>query len=220
MKNKLSLIEKMIGISVLFNMLLLFVRIIYTQELTYGFYIWNTILALIPLTISRKIILKKKWKWFTIIPLFIWLLFLPNAPYLITDIFHFEKRNPIPLWFDLMIVMSAAWNGLIICIISILQIESFVIKTVQIKWIATLLSPTCILLCGYGVFIGRFNRFNSWDVITKPHNIAYNFLLQLRHPFQHIHVWGFTIVFASFLAIFYYTIVLLKRMQQNAPLGL
>ncbi|MFY7899917.1 MAG: DUF1361 domain-containing protein [Chitinophagaceae bacterium] len=215
MIKSLTVIEKMIAISIIFTMGLLVTRIIYTRELTYGFYIWNTILALVPLYLSNKIVKLKNIRWSTGFIALLWLLFLPNAPYLITDIFHYKERSPIPLWFDLIIVISAAWYGLIIFIVSILQVETWLYTFKKYQWIKWWFSPISIGLCAYGVFIGRFHRFNSWDFAIKPHEIILNFLVQLRHPFRNCQVWFFTITFACFLYIFYYTINTFKTVVQT-----
>jgi uncharacterized membrane protein len=115
----------MLLLSILFTMVLLCARFYYTKELMYSFYIWNTFLAVIPLCCSRRLIRLDRFGYKAVLLLAGWLAFLPNAPYMITDVFHYMDRPPVPAWFDLLLVTSAAWNGLLLGIISLMQVERF-----------------------------------------------------------------------------------------------
>ncbi len=214
---RLSGIEKMLFLSVAFTMLLLAVRVAYTYEPMYMFYVWNMFLAVLPLVFSRRLLKQQsinKKSWFLIV---CWLLFLPNAPYIITDIFHYELREPVPIWYDLLLVTSAAWNGLLLGIVSLMQVEEFLARHLKEVWVKLSVFGS-LLLCGYGVFIGRFLRFNSWDIFTKPQRILYTSASQVIHPFQHLNVWVFSGLFGLMLCIVYYTlqqIMLSGRRAEN-----
>lgn len=205
MKQKISSFEKMLATCIGFNMLLLCFRIFYTNDLMYGFYIWNTFLAVVPLLLSRQLEKIDKLNWKLFVLLGGWLLFFPNAPYLITDIFHFEERKPVPYWFDLMLVTSAAWNGLLLCISSLMQVENFLSKHFKTTGVF-LAILTSIFLCSYGVYLGRYLRFNSWDIISNPHNIIKTTSGHLFYPMQHLQTWAFTFSFAVLLCVIYFTI--------------
>src|ERR1700740_366553 len=114
MNLKISATSKMLLLSVSFSMSLLLVRFLYSQTLDYRFYGWNTFLAAIPYLVSTQLIKLRKLKVAAVLFLFTWLLFFPNAPYLITDILHYEERPPVPFWYDILLVISATWNGLIL----------------------------------------------------------------------------------------------------------
>jgi uncharacterized membrane protein len=176
----------------------------------YFFYPWNLFLALLPLFFSGLLVKVKSISYKSICLFLLWLLFLPNAPYLITDIFHFEARPPVPLWFDLMLVVSGAWNGILCFAISLIRIEKF-LNTVSHLNLANIMIPLILLLCGYGVYIGRYLRYNSWDVVTKPFHILKTSTHHIYHPFQNLNVWLFTFIFSMFLGIMYFTIKKLPR---------
>src|SRR6188768_3324549 len=125
MIKNISPLEKMLLVSILFNMLLLLVRFYFTHELAYGFYVWNTFLAMLPLLFSRSLVKMNKFNLKAVILVACWLAFFPNAPYMITDVFHYEEKPPVPMWYDLLLVITAAWNGLLLGIISLMQIERF-----------------------------------------------------------------------------------------------
>jgi len=205
MKNKISSLEKMLLLSVAFSMLLLTIRIIITHDLSYIFYAWNTFLAIVPVLFSRKLSMHSAIRFKTIILLCGWLLFFPNAPYIITDILHYMERPPVPFWYDLLIVMIATWNGLLLGFISLLQVEQFLAKNFKPFWVKTSIIVS-LLLCGYGVYLGRFLRFNSWDIIANPDDLFFASAHTIIHPHQSIKVWAFTFLFASMLSIIYFTI--------------
>lgn len=209
MKLKFTDTEKMILISVGFTMLLLLIRIIYAGELLYIFYPWNILLALIPLYFSRQLRNQKSSNIKAFILIAGWLLFFPNAPYLITDIFHFEERTPVPKWFDLLLVVSAAWNGMVICMVSLRQVEVYFARFLDKRW-GGLIVVSFLILCSYGIFLGRYLRYNSWDVFTKPLVIIKSSLHHIWQPLEYHSIWAFTFSFAAFLSLIYFTI---KRMQ-------
>ena len=207
---KLSETQKFVSVSLMFTLSLLIIRGLYANELTYFFYPWNLFLAAIPLVFSGLALKQKKLNYKAVIFLLLWLLFVPNAPYLITDIFHFEERPPVPQWFDLMLVVSGAWNGILCFMISLLRVENFLNKTYRHNLVNKLM-PLLIILCGYGVYMGRYLRYNSWDIVTEPGAIIKTSTHHIYHPFQNLNVWLFTFIFSMFLGIMYFTIKKLPR---------
>ncbi len=205
MKNKITATNKMFVLSVAFTMLLLTTRIVLTHSLTYIFFVWNIFLAITPLVLSSHLLKQKKLGIKSIIIIFGWLFFYPNAPYIITDFFHYVERPPIPYWFDLLICISAVWNGLIIGLISLIQVEQFLSRHLKPTVVKSIVL-TSFLLCGYGIYIGRFLRFNSWNIITDIDGLFDASFQRIIHPFHHTTTWGFTILFAAMMAVFYYTI--------------
>ncbi|MBA4196890.1 MAG: DUF1361 domain-containing protein [Chitinophaga sp.] len=214
MKNKISSLEKMLLLSVAFSMLLLTVRIIITHELSYIFYAWNTFLAIVPLLFSRRLSKQLSFNFKAIVLIVCWLLFLPNAPYIVTDIFHYMKRPPVPMWYDLLIVMIATWNGLLLGFISLLQVEQFLTSYLKPFWVKASVIVS-LILCGYGVYLGRFLRFNSWDILTNPDDLFFASARTIIHPHQSIKAWAFTFLFASMLSIIYFTIKQLPRLYER-----
>jgi uncharacterized membrane protein len=205
MKNKYSKIEVMLLFSVMFSLLLLFVRVIFSQKPMYIFFGWNFILATVPLVISRRILRCNDINAKTVLLLVCWLLFFPNAPYIITDILHFAERPPVPKWFDMMLVTSAAWNGLMLGIVSLMQVEEFLLKHFRERTVRglVLLSLTA---SAFGIYLGRFMRFNSWDVVTDPVSIVVALVDRVANPFNHARTWSFTLLFGMFISIIYYTV--------------
>lgn len=210
---KLSPTEKMMVASIAFTILMLATRVVYSQTITYLFYAWNLFLAAIPMCFSRKLVNRQTMTKSTMILLAIWLLFLPNAPYLVTDLFHYRERPPVPKWFDLLLVNSATWNGLLLGLISLMQVESFLQRCYN-RRVATITVISSMLLSGYGIYIGRYLRFNSWDVIADPRSLFYAISQHILLPTDHLSVWRFTILFAVMLFVLYQ---LLKHLPSDRP---
>jgi uncharacterized membrane protein len=206
MNLKISGTSKMLLLSIAFCMSLLLVRFVYSNDtVAYSFYGWNTFLAAIPYLASTQLIKLKKLKlaaWFL---LFTWILFFPNAPYMITDLFHYEQRPDVPFWYDLMLVISAAWNGLILGMISLMNVEIFLERHLKPFWVKAAVFFS-LLLCGYGVFIGRFLRFNSWNILTDARDLVYASAHHVLLPQHYPKLWVFTVLFAVFLTIIYFTL--------------
>ncbi|MCU0321977.1 MAG: DUF1361 domain-containing protein [Chitinophagaceae bacterium] len=202
---KLLAIEKMLLLSIAFTILLLVIRIYYSQKITFVFFIWNIFLAIVPLVFSRQLKYEQNMSFKTFVFLTIWLVFFPNAPYIITDLFHFIERPPVPKWYDLILIISAVWNGLLLGIVSLMQVETFLKNHFQKKWVNFLIAIS-MLLCGYGVFIGRFIRLNSWDIVTNPTNVIFTSFQYFFKPWKHVHAWAFIFLFAVLFSLVYYTL--------------
>ncbi len=209
MKTRSLNLEQMLMLSVGFTISLLMLRIIISGHLFYIFYAWNIFLAAIPFLISRKLYRRQSFGLVAILWLMCWLLFLPNAPYIVTDIFHFRERSPIPLWVDLILVTSAAWNGLILGIVSLLQVDDFLNRFMN-TFKANLVILCSLFLSAFGVYIGRFLRFNSWDVITNPDDLVRSVGYRVIYPQDNLRTWGFTLLCGVMLWVFYYTIKKLR----------
>ncbi len=205
MKYTFNSTEKMLALSVGFTMVLLAFRIFFSETLNYIFYAWNLFLALVPLLFSRKLQHHSQFSSVSIGLLLGWLLFFPNAPYVITDIFHFKERLPVPKWYDLLLVTSAAWNGMILGFISLLQVEQFLSRQFSRIKVGTMIC-CFVFLCGYGIYIGRYMRYNSWDIITDPFRLIDETSDHFLNPIQHFRVWEFTLLFSVMLIIIYATL--------------
>ena len=205
---------KMVLLSVAFTLILIMVRMAFTKQFTYLFLMWNLFLAAVPVLFSQLLLKKNKMKFKAVLLLILWLLFFPNAPYIITDFFHFKERPPIPKWFDLLIITCAAWNGLILGIISLLQVEAFLSRHVSKLKVNVIISSS-FLLCGFGIYLGRFLRFNSWDIITDPGSLFTALKYRVFYPHENLRTWGFTFLFGAMLWLFYYTIKKLSGLKLN-----
>jgi uncharacterized membrane protein len=194
-------------ISSLFSLMLLVVRIMTSGQLSYAFLAWNLILAYIPFLISDW--LNKHQEFFNHrINLFsvlsVWLLFMPNSFYILTDLFHLDNMGWGHPWFDLTLILSFAWNGVLLGILSIRKME-MLLKRSKGKFISALVVCAVMWLNAFGIYIGRFLRFNSWDVIINPFSLFDELADIIRNPYDYRYVWAMSFCFAFFMIILYYS---------------
>jgi uncharacterized membrane protein len=181
----------------IFNVLLVFARMCISHTNFCAFLIWNLFLAYIPLAISiyiYKTRLRLNAK--TISLFIIWILFLPNAPYLITDILHFKESNTAPAWFDVALLFSSALCGLLMGIISMYIINKKLKIILSPKQMQLIQIPICLAV-GFGVYVGRFLRWNSWSILHSPFTVAKECTMHIFSPFIYPGTWGVTIVIGA-----------------------
>jgi uncharacterized membrane protein len=196
--------SKRIIIPIGFTLFLLGIRIVLTGELVYIFLAWNLFLAWIPFAISQELMgARNRWNIFFLTA--IWLLFLPNAPYIITDFLHLKQRPPVPYWYDILLLFSAALNGLVLGLLSLLTVEKFLANRFGNR-ISGLIILCSFFLCAFGIYIGRYLRWNSWDILMNPGEIVGDILERVFNPFDHIGTWSVTGLFGSFFYVLYYSI--------------
>ena len=197
--------RKALWVAVTFSIALLTFRCIHTGSWQYTFLLWNLFLAWVPyyVTWMMRRLDSSKWPLPVWIPVFgLWLLYLPNAPYILTDLYHLPEGGA-PMWFDLILILSFAWNGLLLGFISIKQMQGMFINRFP-KWPVQLFILPVMLLCGWGVYIGRYLRWNSWDLVVQPVPLLRETGAMVLHPMEYSHVWGFTVCMGLFMHILYH----------------
>jgi uncharacterized membrane protein len=161
-------------------------RIALTGTFRYSFLVWNLFLAWIPYILSLQIrriasrgIATRKAKFLTAVIGAAWLCFYPNAPYILTDFIHVIENPRSPelfhslltsnaiLWYDIILSSAFAFTGHIIGLISLAVLHRLLntILKGSVGWAAV---ACAVLSGGYGIYLGRFERLNSWDVLKHP----------------------------------------------------
>jgi uncharacterized membrane protein len=196
--------------SVGFSILLYVFRVWYTGSFLFLFIPWNLFLAWLPLLFS-SMIKDEKFSFKNVIFFCLWLLFFPNSPYLITDLFHLEQREGVPLYYDLVLLFMAAWNGLLMGLYSLRNIEQRLLKRFSVTKVK-LMVLSFFALCGFGIYLGRYDRYNSWHLVTQPFDLMQGILSKVISPASHPRVWAVTILFAVVLLLIYET---LKKMPAH-----
>lgn len=187
---------------------LIAVRFLYSGEYRFLFLVWNLFLAWVPLAISGGL-KNPKQHWTKQMALFtVWLLFFPNGLYVVTDLIHLHSKSTVPLWFDAVLLFAAAITSLIMAFASLRNIEFFLLNRFPEKAVQ-LMIMTILFLGSFGVYLGRFLRWNSWDIINSPVELMGQIAQRLLFPFEHGRTWGTTLV----LTVFFYLLwLIIKKM--------
>lgn len=172
---------------------------------TYIFLIWNLFLAWVPYFAALRFstLQSRGSGWFAgAICFCIWLLFLPNAPYIITDFLHLRHKPPIPLWYDLTLLFAFASTGLLLGLLSLRIIHQALRRQFSkgFAWGIVLIS---IALSGFGIWLGRFQRWNSWDVITRPDSLLLDLVNTLTTWHELVRAVGVSVLLSGILLIGY-----------------
>lgn len=144
-------------------------RVSYSGHFMYGFLLWNLFLAWVPwlLAMGAGAALTRGRRVAGALLLLAWIAFLPNAPYVITDFLHLARRTPVPLWYDVLLLGTASLTGLLAGAFSLRRVEEALDGRVDRRLRVAGLALV-ILAAGFGIYLGRFERWNSWDLLVHP----------------------------------------------------
>ncbi len=215
-KQRLSLGFTMAFFS-LFSMVLLFFRMTWTGRPMFLFLVWNLFLAWIPWVISSLLTFleDKKRSWILMLVLMlIWILFFPNSPYILTDLFHLRVRHPVPLWYDLVLILSFAFSGMLLGFLSLMDIQKWIKKRSSSFW-SWLSAVLALLLGSFGIYVGRFLRWNSWDILMNPVELIADMGDRIIHPRNHPRTYGITLLFFFFLLMVYVFLHVFKNNSRS-----
>ncbi|HEX2993263.1 MAG TPA: DUF1361 domain-containing protein [Anaerolineales bacterium] len=196
------------------------VRAEFTGIGRYGFLVWNLFLAWVPFMISYftyTMTLTRKWI-YVVIPIaaFLWLIFFPNAPYILTDFQHLanSRWQDLPVWYDVMMLIWFAFTGLLLGMVSLFLMQE-VIRREFGRWIGWAFVALVTALSSAGVYMGRFLRWNSWDILRDPTGIALHSIERVQDPsLQSI---GFISLFGAFFLFLYITLYTFGHLLLERP---
>jgi uncharacterized membrane protein len=143
----------------------------------------------------------------------LWLIFFPNAPYILTDFQHLSMNNgAAPLWFDVIMLVWCAWTGLLLGVVSLYLMQE-VVKREFGRIVGWMFVFVVAALSSAGIYIGRFIRWNSWDILRNPFGIATTLLDQAVDP--SLRSIGFIALYTSFFVFTYITLYAFGHLLQE-----
>ena len=205
-KYRLTVFGLLAGASIICVALVRF-RASMTGSMHYTFLIWNLFLAWIPFGIAYFMYIttvQRRWLYF-ILPAsaLLWLIFFPNAPYILTDFQHLSYAgSDIPVWYDVILLIWFAFTGLFLGMVSLFLMQELVRREFG-RWPGWSFVLVVAGLTSVGVYMGRFLRWNSWDILGNFSNMARFTLYYLLHPTSR------SLIFASLFTSFFMFVYLL-----------
>ena len=206
MKTKEIKIPKQIIVLLIFAVILNILRIVLFGNDSFLYILWNIFLALIPYLISSILLFRIKDKKDLFKPLFIigfifWFLFLPNAPYVVTDFIHLGHIRSVPVMYDIFLLFVSASVALLMGLYSLVQMEKIFLLRFS-KTTTNIIIAVIILFTSFGIYLGRFLRFNSWDLFVS-HDSLFSGIWNVFILPNSINVYAYTLLFFSFIYVFF-----------------
>lgn len=186
---------------------------------SYAGLVYNLGLAWIPFAAAVLAYLTKRNRitFFLVMPIcaIVWLIFFPNAPYLLTDFQHLATSDGnAPIWLDVILMIWFAWTGLLLGIASLYLIQEIVADLLN-PFIGWIFAISMTVVSSIGVYLGRFLRWNSWDLLRDPILIAKDMYGIVRHPISNLPTYVFTILFTLLFLFIYLTIHVFGGMMRE-----
>lgn len=201
--------------SSLVSLVLLAIRMIVAGNGRFLFMAWNLFLAWLPVlfALGFRINLAKKplTAWQNLLLLGLWLGFLPNSFYMMSDLIHLQSSGESSVLYDIAMMMSFIINGLILGYLSIYIVH---LQLLRRKWTdrsIILFFGAVFLACGFAIYLGRYLRWNTWDLVLNPFGILFDLSERVVSPIVHIQTYVVTLTFASLLSSTYAVIFQLTK---------
>lgn len=190
-----------------FSVGLFIIRVLNEQNYDYWYLNWNLLLAWLPLLFSVVLInslRSSSWlSWKNIVLSLLWLGFLPNSFYIITDFIHLRHTSSQTLLFDVVLLFSFTLNGLLLGYISTFMIHDQLNKRLKDSTVHAIIGGV-FLACSFAIYLGRFLRWNTWDVLINPAGVLFDVSDRFINPGAHGQTFSTTALFFVFITTTYY----------------
>lgn len=196
------------GVMSAIALLLLTMRIFKTHSWWMSHLAWNLFLGWIPIFLVFWAERQANNRWKVILISALWLLFFPNSPYIITDLVHLRPVHENLFWHDVLMLFTFAFVSLTCGMLSLYWIQKVWTKVFSLK-ISRLMVLAVMPLTGYGIYLGRIQRWNSWDILTNPKLLIINAMMSARSS----TAWIMTMEFALVLGCMYLFFITLLQYQ-------
>jgi uncharacterized membrane protein len=176
------------------------------HSLQFGYLLWNLFLAWVPLgmmAILFRVLNTRLWSsWLPFCLTLLWLVFLPNSFYMISDFIHIQDVARHDLLYDVVMFTSFIFTGALVGFCSLYRVHAELRKRMSMMLSSTLIG-IILFLCSFAIYLGRDLRWNSWDVLVNPAGILFDVSDHLIHPLQHLNMFSTIASFFVLLASLY-----------------
>jgi uncharacterized membrane protein len=192
----------------------------HSHSTQYAYLLWNLFLAWLPIVFAYRLVLvlrNKLWSsWEAMLFSVLWLLFLPNSFYMISDFIHLQDVQQDVLY-DALMLTSFIYIGVLLGFGSLYMIHLELLKRFTKNTINFLIAIT-LLICSFAIYLGRDLRWNSWDVLTNPGGLLFDISARVLHPSAYpemfLVVITFFVLLASMYSLVWRSIQLLRHTEQ------
>lgn len=213
-----------LGASSLVSLGLFAGRVLSTDKWDFAFMAWNLALAWMPVFFGWWLVNRLRiHRWLSpanIVLTVLWLLFLPNAFYMVSDLIHLQVTDRISILYDVVMLVSFIWNGFVLGFLSIYGIHQALRRRMG-PFEAVGVIGMVFLLCSFAIYLGRYLRWNSWDLLVNPAGLVFDVSDRIINPGAHPQTFTTTLMFfvllTSIYAVAYELIAILKNPAQKKP---
>jgi uncharacterized membrane protein len=192
-------------------------RMVYSHTVHYWFLMWNLALAWVPFVfagVAYTLAATRRGVLYSLIvaAAIVWLAFFPNAPYILTDFLHLGGMGDVvPGWYDVLMLFWFAWTGLLLGVVSLYLMQDIVARAFggAAGWAFVIAAA---FLGSFGIYLGRFLRWNSWDLLRRPMPLAGQLYGQVTDPASQPRLLGFTLLFALLFLFIYVAVYIFAKL--------
>lgn len=214
-----------LGLATLVSTALLGLDALHDHRLAYGYLLWNLFLAWVPFGLSlwlARVLRYKLWSsWSALALSLLWLGFLPNSFYMVSDFIHLQESVPSEVLYDAVMFASFIFTGVALGMSSLYLVHLELRKRFHAAQ-AGLMIALVLLACSFAVYIGRDLRWNTWDVLLNPaallFDVSERFLRPAEYPGMLLTTASFFVLFGSIYQVIWRSIRLLKAEGERALL--
>lgn len=193
-------------LSSLFSVGLFAVRAIAGESDRYWFLNWNLLLAWLPLLFAlalRRRLRTNPWlSWRSLVLTLLWLGFLPNSFYLVSDFIHLHESGEVSLLYDIVLFMSFTLNGFMLGFSSVYLVHKELLKKIR-RRDTHLIIAAVLLLSSFAIYLGRYQRWNTWDVLVNPAGLLFSVSDRFINSGNNPQMFTTTLMFFALLASIY-----------------
>lgn len=176
-------------------------------------------LAWVPLALAAWLthsLKTRRWmSWQNVMLTFLWLGFLPNSFYIVTDLIHVHLTGEINILFDVVFLFSCIFNGYVFGFMSLYLIHRELLKRVDAARAHTAVT-VALLACSFAIYLGRYLRWNTWDALVNPFGILFDISNRIINPAAHPQTLTTTFIFFLLLTSMYWVVWELTQLFRNS----
>lgn len=187
-------------------------------DMPYGYLLSNLAVAWVPLLLALwlvRLLRTHVWSnWLPLLVTILWLAFIPNGFYIVSDLIHLQEIPRHDVLFDAIVFAAFVLNNVVLGYLSIFLVHQQLTKRLK-TWLSSLLIGLVLVLCSFGVYTGRDLRWSTWDIVINPISMIVDVSDRFINPGAHPGAWWATLGFSLLFGSIYVVIWQLSRVART-----